>query len=82
MKVDLAAGFEPGSREEWRALALGVLRKSGYEGDDPEGRLSARTYDGVTIAPLLRRPARRARAWWARPGRGTSGSGTPILTPG
>ncbi|WP_066361693.1 methylmalonyl-CoA mutase family protein [Herbidospora mongoliensis] len=52
MKEDLAAGFEPGSREEWRALALGVLRKSGYEGDDPEGRLSARTYDGVTIAPL------------------------------
>lgn len=52
MKVDLAAGFEPGSREEWRALALGVLRKSGYEGDDPEGRLSARTYDGVTITPL------------------------------
>ncbi|GAB1817802.1 methylmalonyl-CoA mutase family protein [Herbidospora sp. RD11066] len=52
MKVDLAAGFEPGSREEWRALALAVLRKSGYEGDDPEGRLATRTYDGVTIAPL------------------------------
>ncbi|TKK89321.1 methylmalonyl-CoA mutase [Herbidospora galbida] len=52
MNVDLAAGFDPGSREEWRALALSVLRKSGYEGDDPEGRLATRTYDGVTIAPL------------------------------
>ncbi len=50
--MELAAGFDPGSREEWRALALSVLRKSGYEGDDPEGRLATRTYDDVTIAPL------------------------------
>ncbi|NAS20845.1 methylmalonyl-CoA mutase [Herbidospora sp. NEAU-GS84] len=72
MKVDLAAGFDPGSREEWRALALGVLRKSGYEGDDPEGRLATRLYDGVTIAPLYDtlpdtpRLVGRAGAWDVR----------------
>ncbi|GLX93124.1 methylmalonyl-CoA mutase [Herbidospora sp. NBRC 101105] len=70
--MDLAAGFDPGSREEWRALALGVLRKSGYEGDDPEGRLATRLYDGVTIAPLYDtlpdapRPVGRAGAWDVR----------------
>ncbi len=70
--MDLAAGFDPGSREDWRALALGVLRKSGYEGDDPEGRLATRLYDGVTIAPLYDtlpdapRLVGRAGAWDVR----------------
>lgn len=52
-----ASGFPPGSREQWRALALGVLRKSGALGDDAtpadvEEALSSTTHDGVTIAPL------------------------------
>ncbi len=70
--MDLAAGFDPGSREEWRALALSVLRKSGYEGDDPEGRLATRTPDGVTIVPLydeapeLPRPVGHAGPWDVR----------------
>ncbi|GIH23805.1 methylmalonyl-CoA mutase [Acrocarpospora phusangensis] len=53
--LDLAAGFPPGSRERWRELALGVLRRSGYEGDDPEAALSSATDDGIGIAPLYDR---------------------------
>ncbi|MFF4415315.1 methylmalonyl-CoA mutase subunit beta [Streptosporangium sp. NPDC001559] len=47
-----ADGFPPTTRERWRELALGVLRKSGIETDSPEEALSSTTYDGVTIAPL------------------------------
>ncbi|GAA0410312.1 methylmalonyl-CoA mutase [Acrocarpospora corrugata] len=53
--LDLAAEFPPGSRERWRELALGVLRKSGFEGDDPEAALSSVTYDGITVEPLYDR---------------------------
>ncbi|WP_214103037.1 methylmalonyl-CoA mutase subunit beta [Acrocarpospora catenulata] len=53
--LDLAAAFPPGTRERWRELALGVLRKSGYEGDDPEGRLASTTDDGIRIDPLYDR---------------------------
>lgn len=54
---DLAAEFPPGTREQWRKLALGVLRKSGVLDEDAtpaaaEEALSSTTYDGVTVAPL------------------------------
>ncbi|GGS49637.1 methylmalonyl-CoA mutase [Planobispora rosea] len=44
--------FPPITRERWRELALGVLRKSGVEAGSPEEALATTTYDGVTIAPL------------------------------
>lgn len=47
-----AADFPPTTRERWRELALGVLRKSGVETGSPEEALASLTYDGVTIAPL------------------------------
>ncbi|WP_433496259.1 methylmalonyl-CoA mutase family protein [Sphaerimonospora sp. CA-214678] len=55
--LEIASGFPPGSREQWRTLALGVLRKSGALGEDAtpadvEEALSSTTHDGVTIAPL------------------------------
>ncbi|GIH72656.1 methylmalonyl-CoA mutase family protein [Sphaerimonospora thailandensis] len=55
--LEIASGFPPGSREQWRTLALGVLRKSGVLGEDAtpaavEEALSSTTHDGVTIAPL------------------------------
>ncbi|MEZ0076000.1 methylmalonyl-CoA mutase family protein [Planotetraspora sp. GP83] len=44
----------PATREQWRELALAVLRKSGFDGSpaEVEEALSSTTYDGVTIAPL------------------------------
>ncbi|HEX4817006.1 MAG TPA: methylmalonyl-CoA mutase subunit beta [Nonomuraea sp.] len=50
--MELAAGFEPATRDDWRALALEVLRKSGVEAVSPEEALSSATYDGLTVAPL------------------------------
>ncbi|MEV4566747.1 methylmalonyl-CoA mutase family protein [Nonomuraea sp. NPDC049419] len=50
--MELAAGFAPTSRDDWRALAAEVLRKSGAETSAPEEALSRTTYDGLTIAPL------------------------------
>ncbi|GAA2382198.1 methylmalonyl-CoA mutase subunit beta [Dactylosporangium salmoneum] len=43
--------------QQWRRLALGVLRKSGLAGEDAapedvEALLSTETYDGLRIAPL------------------------------
>ncbi|GHH69386.1 methylmalonyl-CoA mutase [Streptosporangium violaceochromogenes] len=46
------AGFPPTTRERWRELALGVLRKSGIEAGSPEEALASTTYDGVVVAPL------------------------------
>ncbi|MEU9834097.1 methylmalonyl-CoA mutase family protein [Streptosporangium sp. NPDC048047] len=46
------AGFPPATRERWRELALGVLRRSGVEAASPEEALAVTTHDGVTIAPL------------------------------
>ncbi|MET8155712.1 methylmalonyl-CoA mutase family protein [Sphaerisporangium sp. NPDC005289] len=46
------AGFAPGTREEWRRAAVGVLRRSGAEVDSPEEALAHTTYDGVTLRPL------------------------------
>ncbi|GAB3708884.1 methylmalonyl-CoA mutase family protein [Amycolatopsis oliviviridis] len=52
----LAAEFPEVSREQWRELVAGVLRKSGTIGEDfdglPESRLVTRTYDGLEIQPL------------------------------
>jgi methylmalonyl-CoA mutase len=50
----LAAEFPPSTRDDWRDLTLGVLRKSGADVglDEVEQRLAVTTYDGVTIAPL------------------------------
>ncbi|TDD32942.1 methylmalonyl-CoA mutase [Nonomuraea terrae] len=50
--MELAAGFASTSRDDWRALALEVLRKSGVEAGSPEEALSRTTYDGLTVAPL------------------------------
>lgn len=50
--MELAAGFASASRDDWRALAAEVLRRSGVETGSPEQALSRTTYDGVTIAPL------------------------------
>ncbi|MFI7446696.1 methylmalonyl-CoA mutase family protein [Nonomuraea sp. NPDC049714] len=50
--MDLAAGFPSTDRDDWRALALAVLRKSGVESATPEEALSSPTYDGITVAPL------------------------------
>ncbi|MBG0829815.1 methylmalonyl-CoA mutase small subunit [Planomonospora sp. ID67723] len=44
--------FPPTTRERWRELALGVLRKSGVDAASPEEALASTTYDGVTVAPL------------------------------
>ncbi|MGW5052839.1 methylmalonyl-CoA mutase family protein [Actinokineospora sp. NPDC004072] len=50
----LAGEHPAASREQWRELVAGVLRKSGAAlGDQPvEAVLAARTYDGIEIAPL------------------------------
>ncbi|GAA3206663.1 methylmalonyl-CoA mutase family protein [Nonomuraea helvata] len=50
--MEVAAGFASVSRDDWRALAVEVLRKSGIEAASPEEALSGLTYDGVTVAPL------------------------------
>jgi methylmalonyl-CoA mutase len=56
-QLSLAAEFEPATLDQWRRLALGVLRKSGVATNDtpPEAvddLLSTTTYDGIRIAPL------------------------------
>ncbi|MFB9907071.1 methylmalonyl-CoA mutase small subunit [Allokutzneria oryzae] len=54
-ELSLAADFPAVTREDWRALVAGVLRKSGVdtEGlDRPEDRFARTTYDGITVAPL------------------------------
>ncbi|GAA4019108.1 methylmalonyl-CoA mutase family protein [Allokutzneria multivorans] len=54
-ELSLATDFPAVSREDWRALVAGVLKKSGVdtEGlDRPEDRFARTTYDGITVAPL------------------------------
>src|SRR4051794_17116801 len=56
-ELRLAADFPAATAEDWRRLALGVLRKSGAAGDDtPAGAvddlLATTTYDGIRVAPL------------------------------
>ncbi|WP_182905539.1 methylmalonyl-CoA mutase subunit beta [Microbispora sp. H13382] len=52
--ADPAAGFPQATREQWRALAADVLRRSGWGGppDAVEDALSTTTYDAVAVAPL------------------------------
>ncbi|GAA2397041.1 methylmalonyl-CoA mutase subunit beta [Nonomuraea africana] len=69
----LAADFPSTTRDDWRALALGVLRRSGVDAD-PEAALATDTYDGVRLAPLydagdlpeLRAPRPAHRGWDVR----------------
>ncbi|WP_026127953.1 methylmalonyl-CoA mutase subunit beta [Nocardiopsis lucentensis] len=53
---NLAEGFPEATRERWRELVAGVLRKSGVAEerlvDTPEGVLATPTYDGFEIDPL------------------------------
>ncbi|MDQ1740127.1 MAG: methylmalonyl-CoA mutase [Pseudonocardiales bacterium] len=52
--LDLAGGFPPASREQWRSLVAAVLARSGvpFPEATPEDALSYRSYDGLRIAPL------------------------------
>ncbi|MDA0567015.1 methylmalonyl-CoA mutase subunit beta [Streptomonospora sp. S1-112] len=48
-------GFPDATRERWRELVAGVLRKSGAEvgpGSAPEDALATTTYDGIVLRPL------------------------------
>lgn len=55
-ELRLAADFDQPTREQWRRLALAVLRKSGVATQDTPAdeveRLLSTTYDGISIAPL------------------------------
>ncbi|AGM03498.1 methylmalonyl-CoA mutase family protein [Amycolatopsis keratiniphila] len=55
-ELELAAEFPEASREQWRELVAGVLRKSGAIDESfdglPESKLVTRTYDGLEIQPL------------------------------
>lgn len=60
-ELSLAAGFPAATREGWRDLVLGVLRKSGAAGADTpaadvERLLATTTYDGIQVAPLYTAP--------------------------
>lgn len=63
--LPLAAEFPAATHEQWRALVDGVLK-----GADFEKKLTARTYDGIRIAPLyakadpVSQPARAAAGPW------------------
>ncbi len=52
--LSLAAEFEPATRDQWRELVAGVLRKSGREElpDPVEEALSGIVATGVRVAPL------------------------------
>src|SRR4051794_28987019 len=56
-EVRLAADFPAATADEWRSLALGVLRRSGVADDDTtadavDDLLATTTYDGITVRPL------------------------------
>ncbi|WP_017603090.1 methylmalonyl-CoA mutase family protein [Nocardiopsis alkaliphila] len=57
--LDLAEGFPTATRERWRELVAGVLRKSGVAEErlahDPESVLATPTLDGFDIEPLYTR---------------------------
>jgi methylmalonyl-CoA mutase len=54
--LTLAAEFPPATREQWRELVAGVLRKSGRLRDDATGPvedlIATRLGEGITVAPL------------------------------
>ena len=51
-RLSLAADFPAATRDQWRELVQGVLRRSGVEADDVEAALASPTYDGFDLAPL------------------------------
>ena len=51
-RLSLAADFPAATRDQWRELVGGVLRKSGVDTDDVEAALEAPAYDGFAIRPL------------------------------
>lgn len=51
-RLTLAAEFPAATREQWRELVEGVLRRSGVETDDVEAALASPTYDGFAVHPL------------------------------
>ncbi|GAA3154402.1 methylmalonyl-CoA mutase family protein [Blastococcus jejuensis] len=53
-ELTLAAGFDAATRDEWRELVAGVLRKAGREDlpDPVEDALRAPVATGVSVAPL------------------------------
>ncbi|MFI6502723.1 methylmalonyl-CoA mutase family protein [Nonomuraea typhae] len=68
--MKLAAGYPPTTRDDWHAMAVAVLSRSGLE----FGALTSRTYDGLTLQPLYDaadlpagpRPPLGARGWDVR----------------
>ena len=54
--LPLAAEFPSVTKEQWRELVAGVLRKSGVDVESapetPESLLTTTTYDGIAIQPL------------------------------
>jgi methylmalonyl-CoA mutase len=66
-ELRLAADFEPATLDQWRRLALGVLRKAGRADDNTPAEavddlLSVTTYDGIRIAPLYTAATHRSEA--------------------
>ncbi len=51
-RLSLAADFPAATRDQWRELVGGVLRRSGVEAADVEAALESPTYDGFAIRPL------------------------------
>ncbi|MCK9904556.1 methylmalonyl-CoA mutase small subunit [Parafrankia colletiae] len=57
VELELAADFPDVTRDEWRRLVLGVLRKSGIAGEgtgpgEAEDLIATSTYEGISIRPL------------------------------
>ncbi|WP_026311445.1 methylmalonyl-CoA mutase small subunit [Parafrankia elaeagni] len=57
VELEFAADFPGATRDEWRRLVLGVLRKSGIAGEDTgpgeaEDLIATSTYEGISIRPL------------------------------
>ncbi|WP_026239813.1 methylmalonyl-CoA mutase subunit beta [Parafrankia discariae] len=76
VELALAADFPDSTRDDWRRLVLGVLRKSGVAGEDTapgeaEELIATSTYEGIRIRPL----------YDAVDAAGVAGSGLPGLAP-
>ena len=51
-RLALASEFPAVTKDQWRELVGGVLRKSGIDTDDVEAALASPAYDGFDLAPL------------------------------
>jgi methylmalonyl-CoA mutase len=55
-RLSLAADFPAATRDQWRELVRGVLRRSGVDPDiapdEVEAALASQTYDGFAVRPL------------------------------